>query len=106
MAKGYYGYYLLSDENIIYGYHGYPGYWLLKHGYHGYYFPSSNLLFWNRQYLPSKGIETVKFGTDTDKYGNRFSKYQRACQLFSFTSYATYVCSDPLPCALQLLGKW
>ena len=26
MVKDYYGYYLLSDENIIYGYHGYPGY--------------------------------------------------------------------------------
>ena len=29
----------------------------------------------NRQYLPSKSIyEIVKFGTDTDKYENWFSK--------------------------------
>ena len=28
--KGYYGYYQLSDENIIYGYHGYPGYLAIK----------------------------------------------------------------------------
>ena len=26
IVKGYYGYYLFSDKNIIYGYHGYPGY--------------------------------------------------------------------------------
>ena len=31
----------------------------------------------------------MKFGIDTDKYGARFRKYQRTCQLFSFSSYAT-----------------
>ena len=32
----------------------------------------------------------VKFDTDTDKYGNWFSKYQRTGQLFSLSSYTTW----------------
>ena len=34
-----------------------------------YYFPSSNLLFLNRQYLPSKSMESWNLA-DTDKYVN------------------------------------
>ena len=62
--------------------------------------------------------EIMKFGTDTDKYENWFSKYQQElvnCFHFQVVwwlhnivqpKWATYVRSDPLPYALQLLGKW
>ena len=47
------------------------------------YFPSSNSLFWNRQWE----YEIVKFGTDMEI--GSVAKYQRACQLLSLSSYVT-----------------
>ena len=51
------------------------------------YFPSSNLETGN---ICPIEYEIVKLGTDTNKYGNWFSKYQKTCQLFSLSSYATW----------------
>ena len=53
------------------------------------------------QYLPSKSMKFVKFGTDTDKYGNWFSKInikELVCHLKEFEVYITlhYIGFDQL----------
>ena len=61
----------------------------------------NNLLFWNRQYLPSKSM-------------NReiWHRHRKLVQPVAYeppegrrNNYATYVCSDPLPYALHAIRE-
>ena len=49
----------------------------------------SYLPFLKQAIFAQQEYEILKFGTDTDKYGNLFSNYQRTYQLFSLSSYVT-----------------